>query len=194
MQPDSILIRGFYARQLTPSRQRFDRLRTAITPNSPIVLRVPELTCSAGIQLNARVSLRLADEFSIVGAVVLDWPTQPTIRPYLSARLRVVVLFPEGGGAPPSFAQSDCTFQSAAARRCAPDERLVVPHRWLRLDGGPWGWANLKTFHLCEACGIAPAKTDTKCECFLSEACEATVVIEFHEFEILSSDLIPDPD
>jgi hypothetical protein len=193
MQPDSILIRGFYARQLTPNRQRLDRLGTAITPNSPIVLRVPELTCSAGIQLNARVSLRLAANF--LSSAQSYWIGRRSQRSghTLSARLRVVVLFPEDGR-PPSFAQSDCPFHLAAARRCAPDERLVVPHRRLRFDGGPWGWANLKTFHLCEACGIAPAKTDTKCECFLSEACEATVVIEFHEFEILSSDLIPDPD
>ena len=53
-----------------------------------------------------------------------------------------------------------------------------------------WIVANLaeynlwKTFQLCDACRIAPARIDSKSEFFLCDGCEAIVVIEFEEFEL----------
>jgi hypothetical protein len=41
-----------------------------------------------------------------------------------------------------------------------------------------------KKYQLCDACRIAPAKTDGKSDFFLCDVCEATVVIEFLEFEL----------
>ena len=37
---------------------------------------------------------------------------------------------------------------------------------------------------ICDACRIAPARTDGESEFFLCDVCEATVVIEFLEFEL----------
>jgi hypothetical protein len=37
---------------------------------------------------------------------------------------------------------------------------------------------------LCDACRIAPARTDGESKFFLCDGCEATVVIEFQEFEL----------
>ena len=50
---------------------------------------VPELTRSADIKLNPRVSLRGALEILSSFAVVQDWPTPHTIRPCIPARLGV---------------------------------------------------------------------------------------------------------